>query len=199
MGIPLKKSDRLYTYADYCNWPDDERWELINGTAYDMSPAPNRKHQEITGEVFRRLSNFLQDTSCQAYIAPFDVRLFEQQNAADNEIINVVQPDISVFCAQELLDEAGAVGPPDIAVEVISPYTSVKDQREKLALYEHFQIKEYWIIDPANLTVAAYFIGQADSGTRSRYGKPEFLGAGDRLHSRVLDGFSIDLGDLFSE
>ena len=192
----MKKSDRLYTYADYCRWPEGERWELINGTAYDMSPAPNRRHQEIAGEVFRRLSNFVQNSPCQAYIAPFDVRLSEQQNAADNEITNVVQPDISVFCSPEALDEAGAIGPPDIAVEVLSPYTSVKDQREKLALYEDFQVKEYWIIDPANFTIAMYSI---ESGSGTEYGKPELLGPGDQLHSRVLNGFTLDLAELFAD
>ena len=116
---------------------------MINGTAYYMSPAPSRRHQEIAGEVFRRLSNFVQSSPCLAYIAPFDVRLSEQQNAANTEITNVVQPDVSVFCSPQALDEAGAIGPPDIAVEVLSPYTSVKDQREKLALYEDFQVKEY--------------------------------------------------------
>ncbi|MGH8626094.1 MAG: hypothetical protein ACREYC_12795 [Gammaproteobacteria bacterium] len=29
----------LATPKDYRRWPEDERWELIDG-AYDMSPAP---------------------------------------------------------------------------------------------------------------------------------------------------------------
>ena len=188
--------NRLYTYADYCSWPEEERWELINGTAYDMSPAPSRRHQEIAGEVFRRLSNFVQDTSCRAYVAPFDVRLSEQPNPEDNEVTNVVQPDVSVFCSPDVLDEAGAIGPPDIAVEVLSPYTSIKDQREKLALYEHFEVKEYWIIDPANYMAALYSLRLTGG---AEYGKPELFGLGDQLHSRVLDGFSLDLATLFAE
>jgi len=39
--MPLtKKTDKKITYADYLTWPDDERWELIGGEEYNMTPAP---------------------------------------------------------------------------------------------------------------------------------------------------------------
>ncbi|MEI8096328.1 MAG: hypothetical protein WCG80_19115 [Spirochaetales bacterium] len=47
LGLPLEKHDERYTYRDYCQWPDDERWELIDGVAYNMSPAPTTKHQGL--------------------------------------------------------------------------------------------------------------------------------------------------------
>ena len=50
MGLPARKMDRRYTYADYRTWPNDERWELIDGVAWNMSPAPNRRHQGLLGE-----------------------------------------------------------------------------------------------------------------------------------------------------
>jgi len=84
----------------------------------------------------------------------------------------------------------------EIAVEILSPYTSIKDQREKLALYEHFEVKEYWIIDPANYMAALYSLRLTGG---AEYGKPELFGLGDQLHSRLLDGFSLDLATLFAE
>jgi hypothetical protein len=46
MGLPRR--DALHhTYADYCNWPEEVRYELLDGTAYLMSPAPSRQHQAI--------------------------------------------------------------------------------------------------------------------------------------------------------
>ena len=48
--IPKRKSDERFTYADYMTWPEDERWELIEGEAWDMSPAPNTEHQ-ILGQI----------------------------------------------------------------------------------------------------------------------------------------------------
>ena len=74
-----------YTYADYKTWPDDERWELIEGVAYNMSPAPTYKHQLLVGELHRRIANYLDGKSCKALVAPFDVRLPElgQDTEAD--------------------------------------------------------------------------------------------------------------------
>ncbi len=39
VGLPARKLDRRYTYGDYRTWPEDERWELIRGVAWSMSPA----------------------------------------------------------------------------------------------------------------------------------------------------------------
>ena len=44
-----KQTQLGYTYGDYRQCPEDERWELINGEAYAMSPAPTRTHQTILG------------------------------------------------------------------------------------------------------------------------------------------------------
>jgi Uma2 family endonuclease len=216
MGVPVKKEDRIYTYADYLAWPDEERWELIDGVAYDMSPAPGRKHQGIVGIVFNEIFQYLKDQPCEVYVAPFDVRLAEEPGAPEEKIINVVQPDASVYCREaDQLDEAGALAPPDIAVEVLSPCTSVKDQREKLALYERFGVKEYWIIDPANETLSVYTLAAARKsaglprGNTDRppegaglplggYGKPEVYGREDTFASRILEGFTLDVGELFA-
>jgi len=82
-----------YTYADYCIWDDGERRELIDGVPYAMSPAPVRKHQDISGALFNQLYNFLENRHCKVYHAPFDVRL-----NADEEDDTVCQPDLVVVC-----------------------------------------------------------------------------------------------------
>ncbi|HLC15149.1 MAG TPA: hypothetical protein VJL89_02845 [Thermodesulfovibrionia bacterium] len=57
MEAAAKKQDK-FTYADYMTWDDSERWEIINGVAYNMSPAPNTKHQSINpGDALRELFN----------------------------------------------------------------------------------------------------------------------------------------------
>lgn len=75
MGLPVQKQAQLYRYKDYALWPNEERWELIDGVAYNMSPAPSRFHQEISGALFSKLYNYLEGKSCKVYHAPFDVRL----------------------------------------------------------------------------------------------------------------------------
>jgi len=87
------RKDKRYTYTDYCTWDDSERWELIDGVPYTMSPAPRPGHQSISGEIHRQLANFLKGKPCKLFIAPFDVRL-----DVDGEDDTVVQPDLVVIC-----------------------------------------------------------------------------------------------------
>ena len=47
MAIPKPKYD-YFTYADYLTWNDNKRLELIDGVAYNMSPAPNSGHQKVS-------------------------------------------------------------------------------------------------------------------------------------------------------
>ncbi len=46
--ISGKKTDRRFSYADYLTWPEDERWEIINGEVWDMSHAPSTEHQNLS-------------------------------------------------------------------------------------------------------------------------------------------------------
>ena len=154
---PAKQTQQSFTYRDYRQWPEDERWELIEGVAYAMSPAPTRTHQTILGEVFRQIANFLEGKPCQVFVAPFDVRLPEQ-NEADDEIINVVQPDILVVCDASKLDEKGCRGAPDWVIEVLSPSTASKDHVRKKSLYERHGVREYWLVHPTDHILTRYLL-----------------------------------------
>ena len=104
----------LSAVLQYCKWTDDGRWELIDGVEYDMSPAPSRMHQKLSGELFVRIYTVLKDRRCDVYAAPFDVRLADYAEASDEDIFTVVQPDIVVVCDKLKLDERGCVGAPDL-------------------------------------------------------------------------------------
>ena len=69
--------NKRYTYADYLTWEFKERVELIKGRLFKMSPAPNRRHQEISGNLLYFFSAYLRDKVCRVYHAPFDVRLIK--------------------------------------------------------------------------------------------------------------------------
>ena len=88
MALPAEKE--RYTFADVLTWPDDERAELIDGEVVLMAPAPSRGHQEISGEVFRQLANYLEGKKCKVYHAPFDVRLFEKDGDTPEDVDTVV-------------------------------------------------------------------------------------------------------------
>ena len=94
--MPLSKEVRKYTYADYLTFPDDERWEIIDGVPY-MQSAPSWEHQSISRELLRQFSNYLLGKSCEVFASPFDLRLTDI-DATDENVINVYQPDLVVIC-----------------------------------------------------------------------------------------------------
>ncbi len=69
MALP-KATDHRFTYADYRQWPADERWELIDGVAYAMAPAPTISHQTLAGQLFRQIDEALDGAPRRALIAP---------------------------------------------------------------------------------------------------------------------------------
>jgi Uma2 family endonuclease len=167
--------------------------ELIRGKIYKMSPAPGRLHQEISGELFRQLANYLKGKKCKVFSAPFDVRLPLNRGRSDKEIFTVVQPDICVICDETKMDDRGCVGAPDWVIEVLLMNTSSKDLREKFDVYEEAGIKEYWVVHPQEQTLLVYILD--DSGKYQGVRKP-FIRT-DRVASRVLPDLVIDLALVF--
>jgi Uma2 family endonuclease len=157
-----RRDTQHYTYADYLTWPDDQRYELIDGIAYLMA-APSRAHQEIVGELYRQVANSLEGKPCRAYVSPFDVRL-PKAGEKDDEVDTVVQPDVLVFCDHRKLDERGARGAPDWVAEVLSPSTASHDQSRKLATYERVGVPEIWLIHPTDRTLSIYRLEAAQYG-----------------------------------
>ena len=147
MGIPVSTSDTIYTYAHVLAWPEHERWEILQGVPYAMTPAPTIRHQEVAGALYRILGNYMQGKDCRVFIAPLDVLLSERQEP-DEQIQTVVQPDVFVVCDKSKLDKNRCKGAPDLIIEVLSPTTARKDRREKFLLYEKYGVKEYWLVEP---------------------------------------------------
>ena len=191
---PLAKNlNEKYTYADYLTWDDDTRWELIEGVPYDMTPAPNTEHQEVSIALSGELYNFLKQRACRVFAAPYDVRLVEKAGVDDPEVKTVVQPDIVVICDNKKIDKGGCLGSPDIVVEILSPSTAYKDEGEKLKLYEKHGVKEYWIVNPEARYIMIYRL------ENSKYGKPEYLTENETLESRVLEGLRVELSEVWSK
>jgi Uma2 family endonuclease len=159
---PLKANER-FTYKDYRKWPEGERWELIHGTAWSMSPAPRRNHQALTGQLYARLDQFFAGKPCRPHIAPVDVFLPEGDEALDETDI-VVQPDIFVVCDRSKLIEEGVRGAPDFVIEILSPSTALKDQSEKRMLYESHGVREYWIVNPITMETFIYILRDGKYG-----------------------------------
>ncbi len=190
MQAPL--TEQKYSYADYLSWPDDERWELIEGVPYSMSPAPSDEHQRISWELSGQIRNFLVDKSREGRAAPFDVRIPEGIKVSD-EIIDVVQPDIVVICDAAKIDKRGCQGAPEFIIEILSPSTASKDSITKVRLYEKNGVGEYWIIDSINKLITIRILDED-----GKYGVPRIHEGKGRIRVETLPDLTLNFDDVFS-
>ncbi|TYS13252.1 Uma2 family endonuclease [Rossellomorea vietnamensis] len=188
MTIPDKKEK--YSYADYLTWDEGGRFELIDGEVFNMSPAPSRRHQQVLRELSTAFSIFLREEECEVFFAPFDVRLLVENNQ-DDDINNVVQPDLSIVCDRKKLDDKGCNGAPDLIIEILSPSSVKLDRWNKFQLYEKAGVKEYWLVDPVNESVEIYLLVNEQYKFQGVFTKV------DTITVNILYGLEIDLNQIF--
>ncbi|MBI2799348.1 MAG: Uma2 family endonuclease [Gammaproteobacteria bacterium] len=181
MTISVKKNQR-YTYTDYLTWSDDTRWELIDGAAYAMLPAPTTRHQTIQLNLAGILLTHFRGKSCRPFLAPIDVKL------SDSDLL---QPDLLIVCDPKKIEEKAIVGAPDLVIEILSPSTETRDRREKKALYERYRVAEYWLVS-VNGFVEQYVLGAIE-----QYGVPIILSADETLTSATFPDLIVAVSEIF--
>jgi Uma2 family endonuclease len=182
-----KPTASRWTYRDYLALPDDGRqYELIDGELL-LNPSPVPRHQRVSFRLAVLLDAYLGESGLGIlYPAPSDVVLSDD---------TVVQPDILVFLNEHRsrTTENGHFGPPDLAVEVLSPGTAERDRVRKLELYGRYGVREYWIVDPEARAIEIYGL---DTG---RLGMASTHDSGEVRSVAVLPGFSASLAEIFQE
>ena len=132
--------NRIFTIEDIYNLPEGERAELIDGQIYMMAP-PSRRHQEIIGSLYRKIADYIdmKRGACKVYLN-----------------VNYVEPDISIICDKNKLDDKGCNGAPDWIIEIVSPSSKRMDYYIKLFKYRTAGVREYWIVDPIREMILVY-------------------------------------------
>ena len=173
-----------YTYEDYLNTPEGERYELIDGELI-LVASPNEEHQIASIELASLMHNHAKAGDLgRVFHAPFDIVF------SDTE---VVQPDI-MFISKErekIRTGANVQGAPDLVVEILSPSSVSRDWNYKRELYAKYGVEEYWIADPVHKMVSVMLL---------RDGVLELAGTyveGDTVTSTALEGFSVGVGEIF--
>jgi Uma2 family endonuclease len=189
--LPLPKPEQKYSYADYLTWDESERWEILDGVPY-MQAAPSRVHQEILMELSKQFAIYLTGKSCRVYPAPFCVRLDVEKN--DNDVKNVVEPDITIVCDSSKLDERGCKGSPDMIVEILSPSTGKNDRFIKFNKYEKAGVKAYWVVEPDQKLLSIFTLQ-----SNGRYGRPEMYTDDDKIIVSIFPDLEIDLKPVFDK
>jgi Uma2 family endonuclease len=188
--VPTNDACLKLTYDDFVLFPDDgKRHELIDGEHY-VTPSPNTKHQQVSGNLHWLMRSYLEAHPIgKVFYAPFDV-LFSQ--------FDVVEPDLLFVSAARLRDVVTpqhVISAPDLIVEIGSPSTRRRDETIKRHLYERSGVQEYWIVDPDVDVVRVYRPGDGS------YTRPLELSleAGDTLTTPLLPGLELPLGQIFKE
>lgn len=179
---PALAQKKLYTIEDIYTLPDGERGELIDGQIYYMAP-PSRKHQEILSFLHLAIGNHIAGNSgkCKVYPAPFAVFLFQDDS-------KYLEPDISVICSRDKLNDRGCNGAPDWIIEIVSPASRVMDYYTKLSLYWEAGVREYWIVDPIKQIILVYDMEQSAA--------PAIFSFTDTIRANIYDNLEIDFSKL---
>jgi Uma2 family endonuclease len=178
---------KQYTFKDYLSWQFKERVELFRGYIAKMSPAPNTFHQEFSGNIYTAIKNYLIRKNCKVFFAPIDVYLPTKDKKS------VVQPDIIVVCDLNKIQRKGCVGAPDIAIEILSPGNSKREMHDKYDLYEEAGVKEYWVVFPEEQVVQIYELREG------KYQSKKPLANGDKITTPILEGFELELDEIFTK
>lgn len=154
--------------------------------------APSTRHQRISFRLSRLIANALWKTPCQAFVAPFDVRLTRTRN--DKEVTTVVQPDLCVICDPAKLDERGCVAAPDLIIEILSPGNSRTEMKDKYELYQEAGVLEYWVVSPIEKTIQIWTLDEQGLYI-SRQPKVE----GDIVTTPIVSNLEVNVTEVFED
>ncbi len=178
-------ADPRVTFAELATWPDDGRqYELYDGEVI-VNPAPMPRHQLVCLRLTEVLVQYRNSNGGLLLFSPIDIVFSEH---------NVVQPDIVYFREERRgsIDMMEAIRiPPDLAVEVLSRSTEVRDRGRKMQMCARFGVPEYWIVDPVKNTLE---VNRLDGG---HYLCEATGGEPDVLRSATLPDLTFAVARLF--
>lgn len=176
---------KKYTAADIEVLPEGERAELIEGELFMMA-APTLLHQDLLMWMSYTIKRYIIEHKgrCRVIPAPFAVYIKKDQ-------YNYVEPDISVICDENKLDNKGCHGAPDWVVEIVSVSSKCMDYVRKLALYSGAGVRIYWIVDPKQKNVTVYDL-EHDAA-------PKLHSFSEKVKVGIYEDFAIDFSEYLEE
>ncbi len=182
MSEPAIRKAARFNWADYQTWNDNQRWEIVGGEAYLMSPSPSFQHQQANAELLRQMANHFRGKVCRVIAAPMDVVLSEE---------DVVQPDLLVVCDKRQIKRTHVLGPPRLVVEIVSASSEHLDRMIKMMLYARAGVGEYWIVTPWPHMVEVLVLRDGKYVVHGVFGK------NTKLTSPSFPGLAITLKHVF--
>ena len=175
------------------HWSEEEYLALDTNHLTEFShgrievlPLPTFSHQRLVARLYRLLSGFVEERGLGVVMfAPLRIQLGQGKFR---------EPDL-VFMAAEHADRLGEQfwQGADLVMEIVSPNDPERDKVTKRREYAQAGIPEYWIVDPTEASITVLALQGQEYALHG-----EFVAAETAL-SVLLEGFKVDVGDLFSE
>lgn len=163
---------------------EDFKAEFINGEILFHSPVRLR-HLIVSTNLTTLLNTYVRENKLGIVgVEKMMIRL--TRNDYEPDICFFKPEKVAQFTADQLLFPA-----PDFVIEILSDSTEKIDRGIKFIDYAAHGVAEYWIVDPLKQTVEKYLLQQGE------YVLEVKLQAEGRLQSYVVEGFVIELKELF--
>lgn len=182
----LTQPAKAMTYEEFLDWADEDTCaEWVDGKVELISPA-SVKHQKASGFLASLLRFYAEDNGAgQILAAPFQMRLSNVRRGREPDLLFVLEQN------EGRLQNSYLDGPADLAIEIISPESALRDRGAKYAEYEAGGVREYWILD-TDARRADFFV--LDSEGRYQRASPNESG---KYQCVVLPGFWVNVNWLW--
>jgi Uma2 family endonuclease len=168
-----------FTYEDFCALVrDGQKADLIDGVIYIASPE-NVDANDLFVWLITLINLYVRKKKLGKVFGSRVACRLDDRNAPESDIVFVSAKH------QDRIRRGGIEGPPDLAVEIVSPESVERDYDKKRRQYQRVWIPEYWIIDEEERKVTPYRLG-----AKGKY--REVSARKGVFHSRVLQDFRLD-------
>jgi Uma2 family endonuclease len=165
-----------YTFEDFCFLVrEDQKADLIDGVIYMASPD-NTEANKLSVWLVRLIGNFAEEKGLGEVFASRVAFRIDEGNAPEPDIAFVSEAH------RGRIRRGHVEGPPDLAIEIVSPESVDWDYGQKRNLYQRTGVAGYWIIDELQQAVTLLRLTARGKYREVRPRKGE-------LHSEVLPGF----------
>lgn len=134
----VDKTTTLMSAAEFEALPESQYPSELIEAELMVRGVPTVNHQRVALNIAVKLRNIVPNG--EVFIPPLSVK-FDDANYYQPDVIWVAENG-----ACEITDD-GFNGPPDLIVEVLSPGTAKNDRGIKFQKYQHYAVREYWIVE----------------------------------------------------
>jgi Uma2 family endonuclease len=176
---PLLTADVLWWFPQ-----NGLKYELSKGELIEMAP-PGGTHGKYSLRLGRHLQSLAETNRLGETMT--EAGFYLQRNPD-----TVRAPDVSFLAAARIppggLPEGYIPGPPDLAVEIVSPHDTATEIQQKVEEYLAAGTRLVWIVYPRQRSVVVHY----PNGTARTLREADSLDGED-----VVPGFSCPLADIF--